>query len=102
MPGSALFFLTFTESGYKTIRMFVRPKFLAALGVATLISIFCVNCSHNTIQPFPDPASGCAFFTEDYALPHTQSAQQLSQFLSSEHFEYDQNIGKFVLIRFIV
>ena len=69
--------------------MFVRPKFFLVLGVVTLISIFCVNCSHNSIQPFPDPAADCAFFTEDYTLPHTQSAQQLSQFLSSEHFEYD-------------
>ncbi len=46
--------------------MFGKTKLFAFFSVVTLISIFCVNCSHNTIQPFPDPASGCAFFTKDY------------------------------------
>ena len=40
---------------------------------------------------WPEPAAGDAFFIlgEDDALPQTQSAQQLSEYLASEHFEYD-------------
>ncbi|MBL7105648.1 MAG: hypothetical protein ISS18_15080 [Bacteroidales bacterium] len=63
--------------------------YYAAFGVLAIISIFCFNCRHYDIQPFPDPAAGCAFFTQDYALPQTQTAQQLAEYLSSEHFEYD-------------
>jgi hypothetical protein len=37
------------------------------------------------------PDAGEAFFTQDeyYALPQTQNAQQLSEWLASEHLEYD-------------
>ena len=35
------------------------------------------------------PASACAEFTNGYALPQTQSAQDLAAYLASEHFDYD-------------
>lgn len=40
-------------------------------------------------QQWPDPVAGAPFFTQDYGLPQTQSAQQLSEYLASEHFECD-------------
>ena len=38
---------------------------------------------------WPKPAAGCPYFTQDYALPQTQSARQLAEYMSSEHLEYD-------------
>lgn len=77
----------------KTLQMFRKMKVLnAAFGAAVFILIFCFYCSCNKNKDkhvYPEPAAGCAFFTQDYALPQTQSAQQLSEYLSSEHFEYD-------------
>lgn len=63
-----------------------------AFGTVVFILISCIYYSCNKTnekQEYPVPAAGCAFFTQDYALPQTQSAQQLSGYLSSEHFEYD-------------
>lgn len=55
----------------------------------SILSLLLIECNRKSTQPFPDPAEGCAYFTKDYELPQTQSAQQLSEYLSSEHFEYD-------------
>ncbi len=40
---------------------------------------------------WPDPVPGAPFFIQDVddALPQTKSAQQLAEYLASEHFEYD-------------
>ncbi len=40
-------------------------------------------------QVWPEPAPGCAYFTQDYDTLRTESAQQLSRYLASEHMEYD-------------
>ena len=40
-------------------------------------------------QVWPEPAPGCAYYMQDNDLPQTESAQQLSRYLSKEHMEYD-------------
>ncbi len=55
----------------------------------SILTILLIGCNTKSTQPFPDPAEGCAYFTKNYELPQTQSAQQLSEYLASEHFEYD-------------
>ncbi len=54
-----------------------------------ILSLLLTECNKKSTQHFPDPAEGCAYFTIDYKLPQTQSAQQLAEYLASEHFEYD-------------
>ena len=39
--------------------------------------------------PAPVPAPGCVSYSNGYSLPQTQSLQQLSEYMSSEHFDYD-------------
>jgi len=43
------------------------------------------------LNVWPDPVPGAPFFIQDVddALPQTKSAQQLAEYLASEHFEYD-------------
>lgn len=38
---------------------------------------------------WPDPITDAPLYTENYALPQTQSAEQLSEYLANEHFECD-------------
>ena len=40
-------------------------------------------------RAWPDPPAGCPYFTQDYVLPQSQSVQQLAEWMSSEHMEYD-------------
>jgi hypothetical protein len=40
-------------------------------------------------QQWPDPVTGAPFFTQEYGLPQTKSAEELSKYLASEHFEND-------------
>ncbi len=54
-----------------------------------VISFGCKRDPENTDTiPIQPPAAGCCYFTNDYSLPQTQSLQQLSEYLSSEHFDY--------------
>lgn len=79
------------------IQMFRKMKvFNIAVGVMPFVFIFffCCSCNKNKAivndEPvFPEPAEGCSFFTQEFTLPQTQSAQQLADYLSTEHFEYD-------------
>ncbi len=66
------------------------------VGAAVFISIFYWFSGCNKTKEIltdkhvqPGPAAGCTFFTQEYDLPQTQSAQQLAEFLATEHFEYD-------------
>ena len=65
-----------------------RREFIVALAATALATTPLLGCSGGTSQ-WPQPAAGCAFFTQDYALPQTQSAKQLAEYLATEHFEYD-------------
>jgi hypothetical protein len=40
-------------------------------------------------RAWPKPAAGSPYFSQDYALPQSQSPQQLAEWMSSEHMEYD-------------
>jgi hypothetical protein len=57
------------------------------------VFIFFISCKSDNyqIKPIPAPVTnpGCAHYTNGYSLPQTQSLQQLSEYLSSEHFDYD-------------
>ena len=59
------------------------------------VFVFTLSCNRDDYQsnpiPLPDPvpAAGCVYYTNDYFLPQTQSLQQLSEYISSEHFDYD-------------
>ena len=66
----------------------------AAISFGTIITLLFLSlvstvCNRNETNPFPTPADGCTYFTMDYELPQTQSAEQLAQYLASEHLEYD-------------
>ncbi len=66
------------------------------VGTAAFFSILYWGSGCNKIKEIltdkhvqPGPTAGCPFFTQDHDLPQTQSAQQLAEFLATEHFEYD-------------
>ncbi|MFH1159513.1 MAG: hypothetical protein V1733_01010, partial [bacterium] len=59
------------------------------------VFVFTLSCNRDDHQinpvpfPAPVPPSGCVYYTNGYSLPQTQSLQQLSEYISAEHFEYD-------------
>jgi len=59
------------------------------------VFVFFISCKSDNYQlkpvTFPAPVAtpGCAHYANDYSLPQTQPLQQLSEYMSSEHFDYD-------------
>lgn len=54
-----------------------------------LINITSCRKSDKPQNAFPEPNPACCYFSNDYSLPHTQSEQQLAEYIASEHFEHD-------------
>ncbi|MEW6553968.1 MAG: hypothetical protein AB1384_06750 [Actinomycetota bacterium] len=71
----------------KPLKLLAVPVLLLLLGVTVTA---CGGSQGGGDTPgYPTPAAGSAFFTRDYDMPQTQSAEQMSEWLVSEHFEYD-------------
>lgn len=66
-----------------------------AILLAGISSVWLMTCTREPFQQNylpvtpPAPTEGCAYYSGVYELPQSQSLQQLSEFLSSEHMEYD-------------
>ncbi len=63
--------------------------YFTAFAVFAIISIIFFSCRYHETELFPQPATGCVYYTPGYELPQTQSKPLLAEFLSTEHFEYD-------------
>jgi hypothetical protein len=72
------------------LRRLIRLSVICLL-VYAIIAMTACGCSKNGAdeQKWPDPVTGAPLFTQEYNLPQTQSAEQLSEYLSREHFECD-------------
>jgi hypothetical protein len=73
--------------------MLKRMMRFCAIGLLVYVIVAMTACGASQNgedkQVWPEPAPGCPYFTQDYDLPQTESAQQLSKYLASEHMDYD-------------
>ena len=72
------------------LRRLIRLSVICLL-VYAIIAVTACGCSQNgeDEQAWPEPVTGAPLFTQEYNLPQTQSAEQLSEYLAREHFECD-------------
>jgi hypothetical protein len=74
--------------------MLKRLVSVCVVGLLVYVAIAMATCGGTETtsdegKTWPEPAPGCPYFTQDYYLPQTESAEQLSEYLASEHLEYD-------------
>lgn len=70
----------------------MKKQYLVIKAILSILAItlLFVECKQNDSKPTPPaPVDGCAYYTTEYDFPQTQSAEQLGEYISSEHFEYD-------------
>ncbi|MBN2026134.1 MAG: lipocalin family protein [Actinobacteria bacterium] len=72
------------------MKLLTRFSVIALIVVVSLAMVACGGAQDGEDkQVFPEPEPGCAYFTQGYDMLQTESAQQLSKYLASEHMEYD-------------